>query len=258
MILKKTLTIAGFDPTGWAGLLADAMVFKDMGTEPLGVPTAITVQDLLSVSEVAPLEAGLLSRQICSVLRTQTVAAVKIGMLATGRGAKAVAEALQKSPAIIVLDPVIASTGGTPLIDEEGLTVIKESLIPMATLVTPNMGEASVLTGSTVADIMGMKKAAECIHKNLKPGAVLVKGGHMNGEPIDVLFDGREFTEFQGSRLIGPREVFHGTGCLLSSAITAGLTKGLCLKDAVREGKDHTEKILKKRKRYFPDIERQG
>ncbi|MFQ5427675.1 MAG: bifunctional hydroxymethylpyrimidine kinase/phosphomethylpyrimidine kinase [Thermodesulfobacteriota bacterium] len=252
---RRALSIAGFDATGLAGLLADVLVFQSLGLEAMAVPTAITVQDLESVTDVAPVEPWFISSQIESLFRGPAIDAVKIGMLAAGAGARTVAEALQdkeQSPPVIVLDPVLASTGGTPLIDEEGITVIKDSLIPLCTLVTPNMQEASILSDRLVLDSEDMRQAALAIHNNLKADAVLVKGGHLEGRPLDILFDGSEFTEFEGQRLKGPRGIFHGTGCLLSSAITAGLAKGLALKDAVRQGKDHTAKILMERKKVFP------
>ncbi|MFQ5354855.1 MAG: bifunctional hydroxymethylpyrimidine kinase/phosphomethylpyrimidine kinase [Thermodesulfobacteriota bacterium] len=249
---KRALSIAGFDATGWAGLLADAMVFQSLGVEAAAVPAAITVQDLESVTDVAPVEPWFISRQIESVLRSLPVDAVKIGMLGARAGATVVAEVLgDKALPIIVLDPVLASTGGIPLIDREGIAVIKDSLIPLCTLITPNMQEASVLTGLAVTDIAAMKQAAEDIYNTHKAGAVLVKGGHLEGDPLDILFDGSDFTEFEGKRLEGPAKVFHGTGCLLSSAITAGLAKGASLKCAIKEGKELTAKILRERKKFL-------
>ncbi len=252
MEIKKVLSIAGFDPTGWAGVLADCMVFFELGAAPLAVPTALTVQDLLTVTEVNPVEAGILSRQLKSILQSPPIEGVKIGMLGSGEGAAAVAEALQKaSPPVIVLDPVFASTAGTPLIDDKGLEVIKKSLIPLSTLLTPNMREASILTGDPVEDTSGMRRAAEKIVSTLRAKAVLVKGGHLTGEAIDILYDGSEFREFKGARLEGPKALFHGTGCLLSSAITVKLAKGASLKEAVRESKDFTKKILLRRREFF-------
>ncbi len=250
--IKIALTIAGFDPTGWAGLLADTAVFQSLGIEGAAVPTALTVQDLESVSECLPLGPEFLSRTLESLLRGSTVNAVKIGMLGSGTVAATVAEALQKNtPPAIVIDPVMASTGGTPLIDKEGIEVIKKDLIPLCTLVTPNIREAAILTGRAITNLAEMHDAAVDIYNDLKAGAVLVKGGHLKGTPIDLLYDGTDFTEFKGKRLSGPRGLFHGTGCLLSSAITAWLAKGESLQEAVRQGKIHTKKILVKRKERF-------
>ncbi len=250
--MKRAISIAGFDPTGWAGVLADVRVFSDMGLAASAVVTALTVQDLTRVREVAPVEPGLLRGQIESVLTGRGMRAVKIGMLGTGAGAAVVVELLKKTkPNIIVLDPVLTSTAGTPLVDESGLEIIKSSLIPLTTLVTPNIREASVITGRPVTGDKEMREAARDIFNEFKAGAVLVKGGHLRGAPIDLLYDGSVFTEFEGARLSGPARLFHGTGCLLSSAITAGLANGRTLESAVEQAKRYTEKVLNERKGFL-------
>jgi len=252
--MKKAVSIAGFDPTGWAGVLADVRVFFDMGLLASAVVTAETAQDLTSVSEVTPSDPGLLSRQLESILRGQGTCAVKIGMLGRGDVAEVVAGLLEKTtPPIIVLDTVLASTAGTPLVDEQGLEVIKKRLIPIATLVTPNIGEASVIRGRTITGIEGMRDAAEFFVEDLHAKAVLVKGGHLSGAPLDILYDGSDFTEFEGQRLTGPAGLFHGTGCILSSAATAALANGRSLTEAVEEAKIYTEKILNERKSFLSE-----
>jgi len=250
--MKKAISIAGFDPTGWAGVLADVRVFFDMGLMASAVVTAETSQDLTSVSEVTPSEPGLLSRQLESILTGQAACAVKIGMLGSGEVAEAVAGLLKKTtPPIVVLDTVLASTAGTPLVDEQGLEIIKKRLIPLAALVTPNIGEASVITGSAITGIEGMREAAEFFVETLHAKAVLVKGGHLEGAPLDILYDGSDFTEFEGQRLMGPPGMFHGTGCILSSALTAALANGSSLIDAVEEAKRYTEKVMNERKSFL-------
>ncbi len=250
--MKKAISIAGFDPTGWAGVLADVRVFFDMGLMASAVVTAETAQDLTSVSTVVPSEPGLLSRQFESVLAGQAACAVKIGMLGSGEVAEAVAGVLKKTtPPIIVLDTVLASTAGTPLVDEQGLEIIKKRLIPLATLVTPNIREASVITGSSITCPAQMREAALVLADKMQAKAVLVKGGHLNGAPLDILYDGSDFTEFEGQRLSGSAGLFHGTGCILSSAITAGLANGSSLGDAVGKAKGYTEKVLNERKIFL-------
>jgi len=246
--MKRALSIAGFDPTGWAGILADVKVFTEMGLMASAVVTALTVQDLTSVREVAPVELGLLRGQIESLFNGKDEYAVKIGMLGSGEIAGEVARLLEESrPPVIVLDPVLASTAGTSLAGERGLEVIRDKLIPLATLVTPNIREASLITGVSVDDAKGMREAAVVIFNDFRAGAVLIKGGHLGGAPIDILYDGSQFIEFEGLRLKGPVGLFHGTGCILSSAITAGLAQGRLLGDAVEQAKRYTEKILKER-----------
>jgi len=248
--MNKAISIAGFDPTGWAGTLADVKVFSDMGLMASAAITAITVQDLTTVREVVPVEPVILRRQIESILDGKNECAVKIGMLGSEACARAVAHVLaEKKPPIIVIDPVLSSTAGTPLVDGKGLEVIKKKLLPMATLVTPNIKEASVLTGRVVSTPGEMREAAKIFFNDFMggQGAALIKGGHLKGQPIDILYDGRDFTEFSGMRLSGPPGLFHGTGCILSSAITAGLAKGRPLAGAVEQAKRYTEKTLKER-----------
>ncbi len=247
--MKKTaLSIAGFDPTGWAGVLADVGVFRDFGLGASSAVTALTVQDLESVSDVRPVEPGLLGAQIESAFRAQAVSGVKIGMLGTGANVEAVAKALQKhGPHVAVLDPVLGSTRGAPLLDKDGINILKNRLMPLSSLVTPNLGEAAALTGLEVADAPSMREAARIISHEFGAGAVLVKGGHLKGLPVDILYDRKVFQEFPGKRLAGPAGAFHGTGCLLSSAITAGLITGLTLFHAVKEAKAYVEKTLRKR-----------
>jgi len=251
--MKKALSIAGFDPSGWAGVLADVRVFFDMGLMASAVVTAETAQDLTSVSTVAPSEPGLLSRQLESVFAGQETSwAVKIGMLGSGEVAEAVAGVLEKTrPRIMVLDTVLASTAGTPLVDEQGLEIIKKRLIPIATLVTPNIEEASLITGRAITCPAEMREAALVFADELQAKAVLVKGGHLKGAPIDILYDGSDFMEFEGQRLRGPAGLFHGTGCILSSALTAGLANGLSMIEAVEEAKIYTEKVLNERKPFL-------
>ena len=248
------LSVAGFDPTGWAGLLADVGVFSDFGLGAAGAVTALTVQDLERVSEVRPVGAALLGAQTEAALEAPGICGMKIGMLGTGANAKILAEIIgRRGPRVVVLDPVLGSTGGVPLLDEEGVEVLRERLLPLCTLVTPNLGEARVLAGLDVdvRDASTMREAARFICLELGAGAVLVKGGHLDGAPADVLFDGREFQELGGQRLAGPAGAFHGTGCILSSAVAAGLIRGLGLCSAVEGAKRYTEKTLEKRIRLL-------
>jgi len=250
--LRRALTIAGFDPTGWAGVLADAGVYSDFGLGSAGVVTALTVQDLERVQEVRPVDALLLSAEIESALSSPLVSGVKIGMLGTGANVEAVADMIERhEPCLVVLDPVLGSTGGLPLLDKDGVKILRDRLLPLCTLVTPNLSEAATLTGREVNDIHSMREAAVIIYNELGPDAVLVKGGHLGTAPLDLLHDGTDFHELAGKRIHGPAGAFHGTGCLLSSAVTAGLVSGLGLHDAVERAKRYTEKILEKRIRLL-------
>ncbi len=249
---KRALSVAGFDPTGWAGLLADVGVFSDFGLGAAGAVTALTVQDLVRVTEVRPVGAALLGAQVEAALGAPGLSGMKIGMLGTGANAKMLAEIIGRGgPGVVVLDPVLGSTGGVPLLDEEGVEVLKRRLLPLCTLVTPNLGEAGLLSGLDVRDASSMREAARLICLELGAGAALVKGGHLEGAPVDILYDGREFQELRGRRLTGPAGAFHGTGCILSSAAAAGLVRGCTLGSAVEEAKRYTEKTLEKRVRLL-------
>ncbi len=246
--MKRALSIAGFDPTGLAGVLVDAVVFSEFGLAPSAAITALTVQDLEVVSEVSPVDPALLGREIEAVLGGPGADCVKIGMLGTGANAEAVARALEgHSPRVVVLDPVLGSTGGTPLLERPGIEVLKRRLIPLCTLLTPNLHEAAALTGLVVKDMGSMREAAGVIVHKLGAGAALIKGGHLEGQPVDLLHDGSKFVEIKGTRLEGPRGIFHGTGCLLSSALAACLVEGLPLQTAATRAKAYIEATLEKR-----------
>ncbi|MBI5344482.1 MAG: hydroxymethylpyrimidine/phosphomethylpyrimidine kinase, partial [Deltaproteobacteria bacterium] len=173
--------------------------------------------------------------------------AVKIGMLGSSSNARAMARVIRrKGLENCVLDPVLRSTGGYPLMDCGGVEAIK-ALLKLAAAVTPNLREARLLSGVRIKDLKDMESAALNIHLE---GArnVIVKGGHLKGAPVDVLYDGKRFYHFEGKRIKGRKEIFHGTGCMFSSAIAAGLAKGLNVRASVEGAKRYVEKILRGRR----------
>jgi len=245
--MKKALSIAGFDPTGWAGVIADVKAFWAMGVEGLSAITALTVQDLASVGAVSPVSPVFLSEEITTLLDGFGVDAVKIGMLATAGNVRAVSRVIkEKGLKNIVLDTVFSSTGGHPLLDKDGVEVLKRRLLPLCTVVTPNLDEASVLAEIRINGPEEMEYAAVRI-SGLGAANVLVKGGHLEGPPVDILFDGKGFHYFEARRIKAPREAFHGTGCMLSSALTAGLARGKTVRKAAEEAKRYTEKVIRER-----------
>ncbi|MBI5454039.1 MAG: bifunctional hydroxymethylpyrimidine kinase/phosphomethylpyrimidine kinase [Deltaproteobacteria bacterium] len=244
--MRTALTIAGADPSGGAGIQADLMVFESFGVKGLSAITALTAQDGKRVHAVEPVSSEFLLKEITVLLKKFSVDAVKIGMLGTGQNGLALARLFKRTGLNnIVLDTVFASTGGRPLIDEGGVDAVK-GLIKYAYIVTPNLGEASMITGIDVRDLRSMEEAALAIH-SMGARAVLIKGGHLEGNPVDVLFDGKRFDYFKGRRLKGTKERFHGTGCMLSAGIAAGLAKGNGLKKAVEDARERLIAILKKR-----------
>jgi hydroxymethylpyrimidine/phosphomethylpyrimidine kinase len=242
--MRIALSIAGSDPTGGAGLQADLQVFRILGVHGAGVITAITVQDTVKVHQVLPAFPSVVLEQLRVLLRDLTPDAVKIGMLATDDVARNVELGLREiesspsRPVPIVVDPVLEASDGTPLLERRGWGALEE-LIGRATLVTPNLSEAQALSGSDVSTEEGVEAAACALVSNLGAGAALVKGGHRDGPPNDLLAvrDGGSVSLrwLEGVRIgAGP---VHGTGCALASAIAAGLAKGEPLLGAVESAR---------------------
>ncbi len=225
------LTIAGSDPGGGAGIQADLKTFHQLGVYGTSAVTLITVQNTRRVSRVEMLDAELVGQQIDAALEDLPPRAVKTGALGTRAIIEAVAAREFGCP--LVVDPVMLSSHGAPLGDVEAL----RTLIPKAALVTPNLFEASVLTGLTVDTVKQMREAAMRIGKS-----VLVKGGHLAGEPVDILFYGGEFIELPGTRVTSRHT--HGTGCTYSAAITAFLARGLAVPDAARRAKAFVQEAI--------------
>ena len=230
--MKSLLVIAGFDPSGGAGILADARVAAEHGVRVVGVVTATTVQDTHGVRAATPLAPDEVEEALGVLLSDVEVDAVKIGMLGDVRTAEACARALAATRAPVVWDPVLMpSRGGVALLRGDPARAAS-ALLPEARLVTPNLAEAEALTGLRVTDEAGMRAAAAAIDAP----AVLVKGGHLAGAAaVDLLRDGNDFTRLEAPRVdAGP---LHGTGCVLSTAIACGLAAGRPLAGAVSDAK---------------------
>jgi hydroxymethylpyrimidine/phosphomethylpyrimidine kinase len=224
------LTIAGSDPSGGAGIQADLKTFHQHGVYGEAVITLITVQNTRSVTRVDVLDAGLVAEQIRAVVSDIPPRAAKTGALGSAAVIAAVAREAATFDFPLVVDPVMISKHGTSLMAAEAQSALRELLIPRAVLLTPNLPEAAALTGLEVFDAGGMRRAAESLLR-LGCRAVLVKGGHLEGEAVDLFFDGAVFRDFPAPR-IDTRHT-HGTGCTYSAAIAANLAKGLRLMDAI-------------------------
>lgn len=241
--MKTVLIIAGSDPGAGAGLQQDLKVATLLGTYGLTVPTALTVQNSQGVQAVHPVAPELVAAQLDAVLGDFPVDAVKVGMLATKDIVTTVAARLKGlGPVPVVLDPVLAAGGGFPLLDEAGIAAIQAELFPLTTLLTPNAPEAARLTGLEVSSPAALEEAARRLQA-LGPRWVLAKGGHLPGEPVDVLTDGKNCYHLPGVRLAAPHQ--HGTGCLLASACSACLAQGLSLPEAVNQARQLTHQALK-------------
>ena len=242
--IPNLLSIAGSDPSGGAGIQADLKTFSALGCYGMAVLTALTAQNTRGVTGVHVPPADFLGAQIDAILADIEVAAVKIGMLATGEIAGVVADRLKARPGLpVVLDPVLVATSGDSLGAPDVVGAMREHLLPRATLITPNLPEAARLADRPVpADEAGMRDLAERLH-GLGARAVLVKGGHLRGpEAIDILFDGTRHHVFSAPRIATPNT--HGTGCTLSSAIAAYLARGRDLAGAVAAAKSYLSAAL--------------
>jgi hydroxymethylpyrimidine/phosphomethylpyrimidine kinase len=230
MTISVALTMAGSDPSGGAGIQADLKTFHQRGVYGTSVITLLTVQNTQRVSAIEVLSPQIVAAQLQAVLEDIPPAAAKTGALGNGEIVALIAEKARHFSFPLVVDPVMISKHGQPLMAESARTALAELLIPSAFLVTPNLHEAGELAQMTVCNLETMKEAAIKI-AGLGAQSVLVKGGHLEGEAVDVLYWNGEFTHFHSPR-IQTRHT-HGTGCTYSACITAELAKGRSLPDAV-------------------------
>lgn len=230
------LTVAGSDPSGGAGIQADLNTFSRLGVYGMSVIVALTAQNTIGVTGVMDVPADFVARQWDAVMSDIPANAVKTGMLGNAANVSIAAEMIEKyGVKNVVVDPVLASTSGTALLATDAIEALKQQLIPRTLLITPNANEAGILTGMDVRTQDDMEESARRL-RDLGARFVLVKGGHLEGDAVDVLFDGSAFNFFRSVR-IGHTNI-HGTGCVLSAAITAYLAMGNSVSESVRLGKD--------------------
>jgi hydroxymethylpyrimidine/phosphomethylpyrimidine kinase len=235
-MIPVALTIAGSDSSAGAGIQADLKTFSAFGVYGLSAVTCVVAETPGHVSKIEPVSAELVREQIEVLLRGFPVAAIKTGLLFSGRIISEIVDALRKHRSTpLVIDPVMVATSGDALLQDDAIQIYERDLFPLAALVTPNLGEASRLLGKSITDLAAMHEAGETLAK--KYGVpVLLKGGHLSGDDaIDLLFQSANVIEFSApfSRGIAT----HGTGCTYSAAITAGLANGLPLEEAIRHAK---------------------
>jgi hydroxymethylpyrimidine/phosphomethylpyrimidine kinase len=230
------LTIAGSDSGGGAGIQADLKTMLALGVHGMSVIAAVTAQNSLGVQGYWELPPEAVRAQLDSVLSDIGTQAIKTGMLASTALVETVAEVLAGVDVPVVVDPVGVSKHGDPLLAADALDAVRTALLPTATLVTPNLWEVEQLTGVKVEDEAGLRRAAEAILE-FGPRWVLVKGGHLPGEPVDLLFDGVTEHRFTGPRHDNMHT--HGTGCTLASAIASHLALGDDLVSAVGRAKTY-------------------
>lgn len=240
--MKVALTIAGSDSSGGAGIQADLKTFISNGVFGESVITALTSQNTTGVFGVLESTPEFVSQQLDAVFSDIYPDAIKIGMVSSAPIIRVIAESLKKYNAKnIVVDPVMISTSGSKLLQDDAINTLEEFLFPLATLLTPNIPEAEILSNMKITSVDDMVKAAELIGKKYD-AAVLLKGGHSVNDANDLLYSDGEFKWFNGKRIDNPNT--HGTGCTLSSAIASNLAKGKNLYDSVEDSKIYISKAL--------------
>jgi hydroxymethylpyrimidine/phosphomethylpyrimidine kinase len=237
------MTIAGSDSGGGAGIQADLKTFQALGVYGASTVTAITAQNTLGVTAVHEIPTDVIAAQLDAVLSDIGVDAAKTGMLSSADIILTVCDRirywrLEK----LVVDPVMVAKSGDRLLREDAVAELKRELLPLAMVLTPNLPEAEVLVGHPLESDGDIREAARNIAR-MGPRAVLMKGGHRHGDATDILYDGTDFLELTSERFDTPNT--HGTGCTLSAAIAAGLSRGLNVQDAVREAKRYVSEAIR-------------
>lgn len=242
-MIKAVLTIAGSDSSGGAGIQADIKTITCLGMYAMSAITSLTAQNTTGVYGVSDVEPEFVAKQLDCVFEDIFPDSVKIGMVSNAGIIRAIANSLKMHKAKnIVLDPVMISTSGSPLLQQDAIDELNSSLLPLASLVTPNIPEAEALSGTRIADKADTEKAAEIIYSRCKT-AVLIKGGHSVHDADDLLFDGKEFKWFCSPKIDNSNT--HGTGCTLSSAIACGLADGRSISDSVTAAKKYINGALR-------------
>lgn len=240
--MNTALTIAGSDSCGGAGIQADIKTMTTNGVYAMSVVTALTAQNTTGVSGIFEVTSDFLEKQIRAVFEDIRPDAVKIGMVSSSELIKTIAKNLKKYDARnIVLDPVMVATSGAKLIGDDAIATLQEYLIPLATVITPNIPEAEVLSGRKITTEEEMIEAAEVISGKYHC-AVLLKGGHSINDANDLLYSDGDYQWFYGKRIDNPNT--HGTGCTLSSAIASNLAKGKSLEQSVAKAKEYISGAL--------------
>ncbi len=240
---SRAMTIAGSDSGGGAGIQADLKTFAALGVYGSSALTAVTAQNTLGVTAVVELPPDMVAAQIDAVMSDIGADAVKTGMLANSGIIRTVAEKVREHTIEnLVVDPVMVAKGGDRLLQEEAVEALRGLLVPLAAVVTPNLPEASVLVGRSVESLEDARRAAREV-VDMGARSVVVKGGHLQGDAVDVFYDGRQFRELSAARV--ETTSTHGTGCTFASAVAAGLAQGMDVEDAVARAKDYVTEAIR-------------
>lgn len=240
---KVLLSIAGFDPSGGAGILLDMQVFTKLGFVGMAIPTADTVQNTSVVKDMQPHSKDLLRRQYQILKEDVSISGIKVGMIGSRPNLAAIAEILLENQGIpIVVDPVLVSSSGHVLMEKKAAGDFLSVLSGKMSLITPNLKEAGCLSGASVRNLRDAAAAARIIYSRTG-SACLIKGGHFPGDPVDILFDGKEEFHWKRPRLQGD---IHGTGCFLSSAILGFMVQGMAAAQACKEAGEWITRVIEK------------
>jgi hydroxymethylpyrimidine/phosphomethylpyrimidine kinase len=240
--VARALTIAGSDSGGGAGIQADLKTFSALGVFGMTAITALTAQNTTGVSAVVEMTPEFVGMQIDAVVGDIGVDAAKTGMLSSAAIIERVAEKIREHHlTVLVVDPVMIAKSGAALLRPEAREALRRILLPLALVITPNLHEASALLGRPVRTLAEMEDAARALNA-LGPRYTVVKGGHLHGQPVDVVFDGRRLERLDAQRIATPHT--HGTGCIFAAAITAGLARGRPVPDAIREAKTFVTRAI--------------
>ena len=242
--IATAMTIAGSDSGGGAGIQADLKTFGALGVYGTSVLTAVTAQNTLGVTAVHEIPIDVIAAQIEAVITDIGTDAVKTGMLASSSIIECVSSQLQRHPVPwLVVDPVMVSKSGDPLLEENATETLRASLMPLASVITPNIPEAETLTGMKIASDTEVRQAAKKL-VSMGAKAAVVKGGHREGPATDLYYDGSRFHEFAADRIDTSNT--HGTGCTFASAIAAGLARGMSMLEAVSLAKDYVTEAIRR------------
>ncbi|MDO8957589.1 MAG: bifunctional hydroxymethylpyrimidine kinase/phosphomethylpyrimidine kinase, partial [Deltaproteobacteria bacterium] len=234
-MIPRILTVAGSDSGGGAGIQADLKTIAVLGGFGMSAVTAVTAQNTQGVMGIHEVPADFVRQQMEAVISDIGVDAMKTGMLGNSKIIRAVSQIIrQYRLAPVVVDPVMVAKSGTRLLSPEAEQVLRQELLPLAQVIVPNLPESEALIGKKIKGWKGMREAAILIHR-MGAKNVLIKGGHLSGDPVDVFFDGRKFFDLKGNRLLTPHT--HGTGCTISAAIAVELAKGSPVLEAVEKAK---------------------
>ncbi len=241
--MRTALSVAGFDPTSGAGVMADVKVFRSLKVYGLGVVSSVTAQSTLGMEYAEPVSRSVFRKQLSTLLDDIVPDAVKAGMVYDKGLIKIVCSEIDNGRMKpVVVDPVILSSTGKRLIKKDAFKALVHELIPRSTVVTPNMGEASALAGIEIRGVDEMYKAAEVLRR-MGPGHVVVTGGHLKRRAVDVMYDGKKFHEYRTEKIRG---WYHGTGCIFSAALTAGLATGKTVHESVKQAKAVMKRVLER------------